>query len=183
MDRCCGRQHTILFESVSFLPWRLKRGFLPACQCCSVQTCLCEGRVFVTCLPEALSVRACQWDVFLCGIVQPQALLSLYLNIGLKTLMFHLCRKTFSRDYSFKLLSWSPFKDTGVGFLKQWAFNKAFVTFGKTWATLYDLLWIPYAFLPQISKHRCWCKCDEKSSLNKGNSLCEAGCLKLSSKK
>lgn len=102
MDRCCGRQHTILFESVSFLPWRLKRGFLPAFQCCSVQTCLCEGRVFVTCLPEAPSLRACQRDVFLCGIVQPQALLFLYLNIGLKTLMFHLCRKTFSRDYSFK---------------------------------------------------------------------------------
>lgn len=57
------------------------------CQCCSVQTCLCEGRVFVTYLPEAPSVRTCQWEVLLRGTVQPQALLSLYLNIGLKTLM------------------------------------------------------------------------------------------------
>lgn len=38
------------------------------------------------------------------------------------------------------LLFRSPFKGTGVGFLKQRTFNKAFVTFDKMWAILCDLL-------------------------------------------
>lgn len=87
MDKWCGRQqHVILIESVVFCPGISREDFscLPALH---VQTCLCEGRVFVTCLPEAPSVRTCQRDMLLCGIVQPQALLSLYLNIGLKALM------------------------------------------------------------------------------------------------
>lgn len=112
--------------------------------------------------------------MLLCGIVL--ALLSLYLNIGLKTLMPPSVKKAFSRDCSFKFTVpvtfqryWCIFEI--LGFLKQWAFSKAFVTFGKMWAMLYDLLWT-HNFLPQISKHKCWCVM-RNLPLRRGILLCE----------
>lgn len=112
-----GRQHMILLESVSFLPWCLKRRFLCACQHCMFRlACVRAGSLGLAFLKHpVLGLVSGDVAVWHCSGTVISVPKHRFENFDATIGEGRLSLGTIPLSLLFQ----SPFKDTDVGFLKQ----------------------------------------------------------------